>query len=97
MTVRNRSDAKSIFIQRAGGSRCDEGGGLLGRDHDRSGDSSANLTLWLCKGVCQFTVIVGTDALHEFSRGEHTRGFHHSPFPMHPLGLNRIEAGILAR
>jgi hypothetical protein len=28
---------------------------------------SAVLIIWLCNGVCEFTVIVGTDALHEFS------------------------------
>jgi hypothetical protein len=65
--------------------------------HGRGNIPSAVLTIWLCKGVCQFTLIVSTDPLDEFRHGEHTSGFHDGPFPMHPLGLNRIEPGTLAR
>ena len=57
---------------------------------------SAVLTIWLCNGVSQFALIVGTDPLHEFRRGEHTSGFYDGPFAMHPLGLNGIEPGTLA-
>jgi hypothetical protein len=71
-------------------------GGDAARQH-RLTRPSAILTVWLCKGVCQFTLIVGTDPLHEVRHGEHASGFHDGPFPMHPLGLNRIEPGTLAR
>jgi hypothetical protein len=53
----------------------------------------AVLTVWLCNGVCQFTLIVGTDPLYEFSRGEHTRGLHHGPFSVYPCRLDRVEPG----
>ena len=59
--------------------------------------ASAILTVWLCNGVSQFTLIVGTDPLHEFRHGEHASGFHHGPFPMYPFGFNGIEPGTLAR
>src|SRR4029450_14158195 len=59
--------------------------------------ASAVLTIWLCNGVSQFALVVGADALHEFRHCEHTSGFHNGPFPMHPLGLNGIEPGTLAR
>jgi filamentous hemagglutinin family protein len=58
---------------------------------------SAVLTIWLCNGVSQFALVVGADALHEFRHCEHASGFHNGPFPMHPLGLNGIEPGTLAR
>lgn len=58
---------------------------------------SASLTIWLCNGVSQFTLIVSTDPRHEFRRGEHASGFHHGPFPMDPFGFNGIEPGTLAR
>jgi hypothetical protein len=59
--------------------------------------TSAALTIWLCNGVSQFTLVVGTDPLHEFRHREHARGFHHRPFPMDPFGFNGIEPGTLAR
>jgi hypothetical protein len=67
------------------------------RRNDRGEGTSAVLTIWLCHGVCQFTVIVGADPLHEFGHGEPTRRFHDGPFPMHPRGLNRIAPGTLPR
>jgi hypothetical protein len=58
---------------------------------------SAALTIWLCNRIGQFTLIVGTDPLHEFRHREHASGFHHRPFPMNPFGFNGIEPGTLAR
>jgi hypothetical protein len=58
---------------------------------------SASLTIWLCNGISQFTLIIGTNPLHEFSHGERASRFHHGPFPVHPLGLNRIEPGTFTR
>jgi hypothetical protein len=55
------------------------------------------LTIWWGNGVCWFTRLVGTDPRDEFSRGEHTRGCHDGPFPLHPGGLTGLEPGPLAR
>ena len=58
---------------------------------------SAALTIWLCQGVRQCTLRVGTDSLYEFRHREHASGWHHRPFPMDPCGFNGIEPGPLAR
>lgn len=43
------------------------------------------------------TTIVGADTLGEFVGGQQTRRLGDGSFAMHPLGLNRIEPGALAR
>jgi hypothetical protein len=58
---------------------------------------SAALTIWLCNGVRQFTLLVSPDPLHEFRQSEHASGFHHRPLPLYPFAFNGIELGTLAR
>ena len=38
---------------------------------------------------------IGTNALGQFASRQQAPRFHHSPLPMHPLGLDRIEPGTL--
>lgn len=58
---------------------------------------SAALTIYLCNGINQYALVVSTDPLHQFRHRQKARRLSHSAFPMHPLGLNRIEPGTLAR
>jgi hypothetical protein len=69
--------------------------GSVGRDRARY--PSAVLTIWLCNGVRQFALVVGTDPRHEFRHGEPAGRFSDGPFSMHPRGLNGLEPRTLAR
>jgi hypothetical protein len=67
---------------------------LLGRSPWKR--PSAYLTIFLDNGIFQSAVVIGTNALHEFSDCKGAHGFSHSPLAMHPLGFNRVQPGTLA-
>ena len=58
---------------------------------------SACLTIFMDNGVFQSAVVIGANALHEFSDGKGAHGFSHSPLAVYPLGFNRVQPGTLAR
>src|SRR3954454_208738 len=51
----------------------------------------------LCEGLGERAAVVVAQALLKLCGGELAAGLYHDPFPVHPLGLDRVEPRALAR